>query len=390
LRPVLVAGAGIGGLTAALALARKGFRVSVYEQSERLEETGAGIQLSPNAVRVLALLGLDARLEAVAVAPEEIRVMSARGRKITTIPLGRAAEVRYGAPYQVVHRAHLQAVLLAAVREHPDITLALGSVVADFAPHANGVTAAVVSAAATWEAPGIALIGADGLWSSVRARLGHTKPPRFARRTAWRATVPADKAPAPFREPVTWLWLGPDAHLVHYPVSGGREVNIVAIVRDDWRGPEWSADGMPTDLLAGFRSWDAGARELLAVPDRWLKWALHDHRPLRRWGEGAVTLLGDAAHPMLPFLAQGAAMAIEDAYVLAEHLAVRSDDPPAALRAYERARRKRTARVQRTARWNDRLYHLKGPLAWLRNLALRLMGGQNLRRRYDWVYDWRP
>lgn len=377
-------------MSAALALARKGFSVTIYEQAERPEETGAGIQLSPNAGRVLDLLGLDAGLAPLAVTPEEIRVMSARGREITRIPLGRTAELDYGAPYRVMQRADLQAALLKVVNEEPDITLILGARVADFAAHANGVTAWIMGPGADWNMTGAALIGADGLWSTVRTRLGHTQPPRFAGRTAWRATVAAEDLPPAFRAPVTWLWLGPDAHLVHYPVSGGQQVNIVAIVREDWHEPEWSAAGTREELLAHFAAWSAQARDLLAVPDVWLKWALNDRKPLRRWGEGAVTLLGDAAHPMLPFLAQGAAMAIEDAYVLAEELAASPDDAPSALRAYERARIKRTAQVQRAARRNDRLYHLKGPFAFARNLALRLMGGQNLRRRYDWVYDWKP
>jgi salicylate hydroxylase len=389
-RPVLIAGAGIGGLTAALALARKGFEVTVYEQAARLEETGAGIQLSPNAVHVLRVLGVDEAIAPLGVMPEEIRVMSARGREITRLPLGRTAEERYGAPYRVVHRADLQAVLLAAVRQEPEIGLHLGTSLQDFAVHANGVTAQIVVQKTVRDAQGIALIGADGLWSTARRRLGDPRPPRFARRTAWRATVSADRIASPFREAATWLWLGPDSHLVHYPVAAGSHVNIVAIVRDDWDGAEWSAAGTRGELLRRFAAWDTAARDLLAAPDAWLKWALHDRRPLPRWGDGAVTLLGDAAHPMLPFLAQGAAMAIEDAYVLAEQLAARPEDAPAALRAYEQARRRRTARVQRAAAWNDRLYHLKAPFAFARNLALRLIGGQNLRRRYDWLYDWKP
>lgn len=390
-RSVIVAGAGIGGLTAALAIARKGFRVVVLEQAARLEETGAGVQLSPNAIQVLALLKLDARLAPFAVAPEEIRIMRGRrGSEIVRVPLGHDAQMRYGAPYWVIHRADLQGVLLAAVRAHPDIALRLGARAQDHAIHANGVTVQVAAAGGASDEHGIALIGADGLWSTVRARLGDRRPPRFARRTAWRATVPAELVAPAFRAPATWLWLGPNAHLVHYPVTAGIAVNIVAIVRDDWQGPDWSAAGARAELLKRFSRWTPAARELLAAPDRWLKWALHDRAPRRNWGGGAVTLLGDAAHPMLPFLAQGAAMAIEDAYVLAECLAATPDEAAAALRRYEGARFRRTARTQRAAARNSRLYHLWGPAASLRDLALRVMGGQNLRRRYDWLYDWGP
>jgi salicylate hydroxylase len=388
---VLIAGAGIGGLTAALALARKGFRVVVMEQAARLEATGAGIQLSPNAMQVLDLLGLKELLSPFAVAPEDIRIMGGRsGREIVRVPLGYAAQSRYGAPYWAIHRADLHGVLVAAAEANPDIVLRLGARVQDHAIHANGVTVQVGVAGAIEDDHGIVLIGADGLWSGVREQLGDRSPPRFARRTAWRATVPADLVDAAFREPATWLWLGPNAHLVHYPVTAGLAVNIVAIVRDDWQGPGWSAAGAKEDLLRRYSRWNPRARRLLAVPDRWLKWALHDRPAQSHWGKGAVTLLGDAAHPMLPFLAQGAAMAIEDAYVLAEGLAASPGEPVAALRRYEHMRLRRTARAQKAAARNSRLYHLWGPAALARNLALLATGGQNLRRRFDWLYDWGP
>jgi len=385
-RTVIVAGGGIGGLTAALALAAKNFRVVVLEQAERLEETGAGIQLSPNATRVLRALGLAERLEAAAVAPMALRVRTHRGRDIVQMPLGDFAQRRYGAPYWVVHRADLQAMLVGAARAHPDIVLRLGARAEDFAVHAKGVTVQLHTAQGTEDEHGIALIGADGLWSTLRARLGDQRPPRFARRTAWRATLPAKPLVAEFREPVVSLWLGPNAHLVLYPVRGGDAVNLVAIVGDDWHAPGWSAPGAPEELLAHFRRWPPRLKNLLALPDRWLKWALYDRARLRRWGQGPVTLLGDAAHPMLPFLAQGAAMAIEDAYVLADKLGRAPERPDEALRAYERQRGRRTARVQRAARWNRRFYHLKGLAAFFRNRSLRQKGGEALLRRYDWLY----
>jgi len=379
-RTVIIAGAGIGGLTAALAIARHGFGVTVFDQAQRLEEIGAGIQLSPNASRILIALGLGEQLRRHVVAPEELRVMNARtARVLARAPLGAVAEKRYGAPYWVIHRGDLQAVLIDAVRVHPDIVLNLGARVEDFALNEDGVTVFARSAQHLLEDRGVALIGADGLWSSLRRRLGHRREPRFARRTAWRALAPADALMPELRAPAVNLWFGTRAHLVHYPVRGGSLVNVVAIVRDDWREPGWSAPGERAEILARYRApmWSAVPRALLAAPEHWQKWALYDRPPLARWGKGAVTLLGDAAHPMLPYLAQGAAMAIED-------------DPAGAMRRYERQRRGRAARAQRAARRNGIVYQLGGPGAFLRTLALTAIGGERLLARYDWLYGWRP
>lgn len=389
-RTIVIAGAGIGGLTAALALTRAGYRAVVLEQAARLEEAGAGIQLSPNATHVLAGLGLADRLRPHVVAPDAIRIVNGTtGRDIVRIPLGAAAERRYGAPYWVIHRADLQGALAAAIEESSDVTLRLGARVEDFALHQHGVTVQLRTAQGLGDEQGIALIGADGLWSTLRVRLGDRREPRFAQRTAWRAVLPAAQVSDEFREAVTGLWLGRDAHLVHYPVKAGREVNIVAIVRDEWREPGWTAPGNPKDLKVRFESFAPAARALIALPDRWQKWALFDRTPRRIRGEGPVTLLGDAAHPMLPFLAQGGAMAIEDGAILAQCLA-RDQDPAAALRAYERTRYGRVARVQHEARRNSWRYHLAGPLGFARNMFLRTMGGKRLLHRYDWLYDWKP
>jgi len=392
-RTVIVAGAGIGGLTAALAIARHGLHVTVFDQAQRLEEIGAGIQLSPNASRILIALGLGEQLRRHVVAPEELRIMNARtARVLARAPLGAVAEKRYGAPYWVIHRGDLQAVLIDAVRVHPGIVLNLGARVEDFALNEDGVTVFARSAQHRIEDRGVALIAADGLWSSLRRRLGHRREPRFARRTAWRALARADALMPELRAPAVNLWFGTRAHLVHYPVRGGSLINVVAIVRDDWREPGWSAPGERAEILARYRTpmWSAVPRAILAAPEHWQKWALYDRPPLARWGKGAVTLLGDAAHPMLPYLAQGAAMAIEDAAVLAQRLADARDDPAGAMRRYERQRRERAARAQRAARRNGIVYQLGGPGAFLRTLALTAIGGERLLARYDWLYGWRP
>lgn len=390
---MIIAGAGIGGLTAALALARRGLRVRLFEQSEQLHETGAGIQLTPNASGILNALGLGQQLAPHVVVPQELRVMHAdSGRPLATAELGEAVAQRHGAPYWVIHRGDLQAQLLEAVRSEPGITLELATRVDEFTVHGNGVTVAGLRQTRPIEERAKALVGADGLWSNLRQRIGHKVSPTFAQHTAWRALVPAEAVEAELRRPAVNLWLGADAHLVHYPVKAGRLINLVAIVRDQWREPGWSEPGDRSEILRHFRprAWHHQARGLLATADRWLKWALYDLPPLSYWSKGPVTLLGDAAHPMLPFLAQGAAMAIEDAAVLANMLGQIPDAPEAALRAYERSRLSRTARVQRAARQAGRIYHMGGIEALLRGLALRTMGGARLLTRYDWIYGWKP
>jgi salicylate hydroxylase len=391
-RHVIVAGAGIAGLTAALAMARTGLRVTVLEQAAKLEETGAGLQLSPNASRVLIELGLRERLADAVMAPQAIRVMAGgSGREIVRIPLGEDAERRYGAPYWTIHRGDLQAALAGAALIAQDVVVQLGVRVEDFVAHVNGVTVQGHRGQQVVDERGIALIGADGLWSHIGERLGRQRAPRFAHRTAWRALVPAEAVAAEFREPLVHLWLGLDAHLVHYPVKGGRLINIVAVVHDDWNQTGWSAAGERSEILRHFAqwSWAETARALLAIPDQWLKWALFDRKTPFRRGVGPVTLIGDAAHPMLPFLAQGAGMAIEDAAVLANMLGKHIDDPADALRGYEGARWHRTARAQQAARRQARIYGKTGPEALIRNLAMRVLGGERLRARQDWLYTWR-
>ena len=392
-RTVIIAGAGIGGLVAALTLVQHGLRVILLEQAQRLEEVGAGIQLSPNASRILMSLGLEPLLRPFIVTPTEVTVMHARtARVLARARLGDAAEKRYGSPYWVIHRGDLQSVLVDLVAGTPDISLRLGTRVEDFASHGNGVTVATASSMGAAEERGLALICADGLWSNLRRRLGHRGEPRFAGYTAWRALVDAGALGPDDAVPRIQLWLGRHAHVVHYPVRGGSLVNVVAIIRDDWREAGWSAPGERSEILARYPAgvWPASVRGILAAAENWRKWALFDRAPLTSWGNGAVTLLGDAAHPMLPYLAQGAAAAIEDAAVLARRLAETPAEPERALRLYENERYRRTARIQRAARCNGMIYHMGGAEALLHALALVAMRGRGLLARYDWLYNWKP
>jgi salicylate hydroxylase len=390
-RTIVIAGAGLGGLTTALALAEHGFRSVVVEQAERLEAIGAGIQLSPNATRILMQLGLADRLRPAAVVPSCIRVVRARdGSEIISIPLSDMEE-RYGAPYWVIHRGDLLGALLGAARENPEISLELGARVETFASHPNGVTVKALRRNSAVDAQGSCLIGADGLWSVVRAGLGDSEPPRFARRVAWRAMVPADMAPPQMRAPEVTLWLGGRSHIVHYPVQGGHTINVVAISADDWKEPGWSTEAKPEDVLTRFPAgrWSRHVRDLLGIPERWMKWALADRPVPKQWGLDQTTLLGDAAHPTMPYLAQGAALAIEDAAVLAARLGANPENPAAALRLYEDDRRTRAMQVQKAARKNGNVYQYSGPDAVARNIVMRVLGGARLRNRYDWIYNWR-
>jgi salicylate hydroxylase len=395
-RTIFVAGAGIGGLTASLALAGQGFRVVVLEKTERLEEAGAGLQLSPNASRVLIELGLEPRLAARAVTPDAISLMSARrGGEIARLPLGEAAAFRAGAPYWVLHRADLQAALQAEVNDHPDIELRLGCQFEDVVTHAKGLTVVQRSGMTRQPELALALIGADGIWSAVRHHLFPQMQPRFSGLIAWRGTLDATELPREYTRRRIQLWMGPNAHLVAYPISGARQINVVAVVPGGWNRPGWSAPGETGEIknAFAFSRWPGPARMLIGAIDDWRKWALFTVPDGGAWTAGAVALLGDAAHAMLPFAAQGAAMAIEDAAVLAKCLGEtqRQGGPtiPAALQRYARLRRPRVLRLQRAARRAGLIYHLTGPAAFARDLAIRAMGEKRMLARQHWIYDWR-
>jgi salicylate hydroxylase len=395
-RTIVVAGAGIGGLTAALSIAAKGFRVVILEKAERLEEAGAGLQLSPNASRVLVDLGLRPRLEPRAVTPEAVNIISARaGGAIARLPLGEAASLRAGAPYWVMHRADLQAALQVQVNDHPDIDLRLGCQFEDVTSHAKGLTVVQRRGDVRQQELAAALIGADGIWSAVRNHLFPAVQPQFSGLIAWRGTLDATTLPREHTAPRVQLWMGPDAHLVAYPISAARQINVVAIVPGTWNRPGWSAPGDANELKSAFASqrWPATARMLLGAVDGWRRWALFTLPDLGEWTDGAVALLGDAAHAMLPFAAQGAGMAIEDAAVLAKSLSEGQFDTTvgihASLKRYGRQRRGRVLRVQRAARQQGRIYHLTGPLALARDLAIKTMGPERMLARQNWIYDWR-
>jgi salicylate hydroxylase len=320
--------------------------------------------------------------------------MTARsGGEIARLPLGDAATSAAGAPYWVVHRADLQGALQAHVNDNPAIELRLGCQFEDAVTHAKGLTVVQRSGMTRRQDLALALVGADGIWSTVRHHLFPEVQPQFSGLIAWRGTLDATQLPREYTSRRVQLWMGPNAHLVAYPISGARQINVVAVVPGTWNRPGWSAPGAASEIKNAFASarWPGTARMMIGAVDDWRKWALFTVPEGGAWTAGAIALLGDAAHAMLPFAAQGAGMAIEDAAVLAKCLAENAEESAAvvaALKRYARLRRARIHRVQRAARQAGRTYHLTGPAAYARDLVIRAMGAKRMLARQNWIYDW--
>ncbi len=381
----VVIGAGIGGLTAALTLARAGLRVQVFEQSPALREVGAGIQLAPNATRILHRLGLAEGLARVAVRPvcSEVRRWD-DGRVLWSQPLGAMIEERFGAPYYHLYRPDLLAVLAGAL---PPGVLRLDHRVTGLAERADGVAIGFGDGSS---ARADVVLGADGIHSTVRATLFGPESPRFSGSTAYRGLVPVERLAHLDLPRQGYAWLGPDRHFVHYYVAGARLMNFVAVCpAGEWRLESWSARGRVADALAEFAGFHPMVREIIGAVDETHRWALYDREPLPRWSVGRVTLLGDAAHPMLPFLAQGACQAIEDAATLARLL--RDAEPsavPERLARYEALRRPRATRVQQGSFENATAYHLPdGPAQEARDARYVALAREAPYAARGWLFD---
>jgi salicylate hydroxylase len=391
--PILIVGGGIGGLALALALARRGRRSQVLEQRKDFAATGAGIQLGPNGVRALERLGLTQALSRFAGVPTAITVRAGRtARVLATLPLGAWIAARHGAPYWVAHRADLHHVLLSAAAAEPLIALRTGF--AFTAPTASDGGVGVRSAAGAITS-GSALVGADGLWSSVRQFICPTSAPQFAGATATRAVIPAASA-GPLAGSMVGLWLSPGVHVVHYPVRAASEIAVVVIAAEDSRdrapdrerNREWEVAAEAAPLLRRLGGFHPSLTEVLADVHDWRKWGLYRAARLPAWSKGRITLIGDAAHPMLPYLAQGGALALEDALVLADCVRAHAGDEARAFLSFEATRRARAERAERASARQGGIYHLPPPLSWGRDCVLRNVSGTRLMARLDWLYGW--
>jgi 2-polyprenyl-6-methoxyphenol hydroxylase-like FAD-dependent oxidoreductase len=381
---VLIVGGGIGGLTAALALARQGIASQVIEQAAEFKEIGAGIQLGPNVFWMFEKLGLIDPISALAVFPENLVMLdSITGEEVTRISLGDAFRKKFHHPYALIHRADLHNVLLEAARKSNLIRLDAAQKIVAVDDTKGGVTAKTASGK---DYRGAALIGADGLWSTIREIVVGDGKPKPAGHITYRAVLPRDEIPEQYRWRNMTFWAGEKVHFVLYPLRTGELYNLVAVFHSNRYEEGWDSYGDPAELHERFAQTCAPVRMLLNKIESWRMWVLCDRPPIKEWSRGRITLLGDAAHPMLQYLAQGACMAVEDAVCLADQAIAADGDYAAAFRAYQQARYLRTGRVQIMARVYGEFYHAGGVAKELRNMMLGARTPDDAMAGMEWIY----
>ena len=385
---VIISGAGIGGLTAALCFLHHGIEVTVLERAPELAEVGAGIQLPPNAMKVFQNLGFEDALVDIAFRPEALEARMGRsGLQLFNIPVANAAIERWGAPYLNIYRADYIAVLLKALRAKRPDAVHLGAEIIGYEQTTNAVRAQLADGS---HITGDVLIGSDGVHSLIRTAMMGDDTPVFTGNVAWRAVVPTEKLGDLAPRPTACVWVGPGKHCVTYRLRRGALTNFVGVIeRDDWTIESWSERGTKTEALADFDGWHPTITRILNEAEELYRWALFDRAPLTKWTDGQVALMGDAAHPMLPFMAQGAAMAVEDAWTLAQQLAL-TDNAPRALEDYQALRQARASHVQALSRANAKTFHKRTRLSQLATYGPVWLAGKivptYIHARQDWLY----
>jgi 2-polyprenyl-6-methoxyphenol hydroxylase-like FAD-dependent oxidoreductase len=383
--PVLIAGGGIGGLAAALGLARKGIRSIVLEKSPVLGEIGAGIQLGPNAFHAFDYLGVGDAARGMAVYIDQLRLMDAMtAEEITHIDLRDAFRSRFKNPYAVVHRGDLHGVFLRGCQAHELIELRVNSEVVGYDQDGSSVTARLASGDTV---QGSLLIGADGLWSSIRKQLVGDGRPRVSGHTTYRSVIPTEQMPEDLRWNAATLWAGPKCHIVHYPLSGWKVFNLVVTYHNDAPEPVAGKPVSDSEVMEGFHHVHPRAQNIIRHGTDWKLWVLCDRDPVETWIDGRVALLGDAAHPMMQYFAQGACMALEDAVCVSHLLDAHPTDHATALEAYRQQRMVRTARVQLQSRAiGEHIYHPAGAHAAVRNEIMRAKSSEDYYNHLGWLY----
>lgn len=383
---ILISGGGIGGFAAALALSKRGRAVHLIEQSPDFHEVGAGIQIGPNVFKMFDVLGLTDAIMDVAVIPDALVMMDAlSGEQITRIPLNdEEFKSHFKYPYGVIYRPDLHNALIDAAKASPLVEFTVNEKVVDYEDDGKKVRV-VCDSGKTFQ--GEALIAADGLWSKIRSSIVGDGKPRVSGHIAYRAVLPTEEVPEQLRKKEVILWAGPKTHLVHYPLHRGEIFNLVAVFHSDRYEEGWDVYGDTEELKARFAGEHENVLTMLDKIDVWKMWVLCDREPVKNWTRGRVTLLGDAAHPMLQYLAQGACMAIEDAVCLADRLDAHKGDYETAFMAYQDARYLRTGRVQLTARVYGDFYHAAGVTGELRTMMLSQRTSEQAYEGMRWLYE---
>jgi len=381
-----IIGGGIAGLASAIAFSKVGQDVTLYEKSDEFGEVGAGLQIGPNAVSALKQLGVFDELEPLSVAPQSIRIMDGlTGRQLSVLPLGREFEKTFGQPYRVVHRADLLSALVTKARQCPNVDIQLASPLARLDIDEDAIVCHFTNAR---QATHPMLVGADGFRSVVRRSVLNDGPPIFTGHSLYRALIPMTQAPDIPNINDVHLWLYPSGHVVHYPVSSGSNLNIVAASEQDWENRDWSTPAKPAEVNEYFSKACGRLAEILQAPQSWLKWAAAGHPPTQTWSFRNAILIGDAIHPALPYLAQGAAMALEDAVCMASFYKNFHQKKGHPIADFADTRVNRTSKIVATSKQQGSIYHMRNPQRLARNAFLRFTSPEMQLKRLSWLYSW--